>query len=80
MILGAFFLIIVIWIAPTVQYDANGQILIAGTGDDLANVLDFKTAITRSIGVVGATFLLFFAFKGTGKKEEKSKKNTEQPD
>ena len=74
LILGALFFIIVIWTAPTVQYTVNGMVLVGGTGRNLANVLDYITALTRGAGVVGATFLLFFAFKGIGKKEQEGKK------
>ncbi len=67
LVLGAIILLLVIANAPTVQYSRGGSVLLGGTFDDLANVIDLKTAIVRGLGVIIATILIFFAFKSSGK-------------
>lgn len=68
LILGAFFLFFVIWTAPMLQYAAHGDVIIVGTDINYVTELDYKTALLRDLGIVGATLLLFIAFKGISNK------------
>lgn len=62
LIIGAIVLLIVILTAPEVSI-YEGSYLEYDPGSRLAPIVDFRTAIIRMIGVVGATLFIWYALK-----------------
>ena len=69
---GAIILIVVIWTCPKMiitqgQYFKVGMV---GNTKAFAEIIEINSAIARSIGVIGATLLTFFALKDISKKDK----------
>lgn len=70
LILGAIALIIMIVTTPRVVVAQGSYLNPVGRTDRFIPVISLSTGVVRAIGVLGATCLLFFAFKDLGKKRE----------
>lgn len=66
LIFGAIVFFVVLMDTPKVCI-LQGSILETGGKSGLAKVIDIRTASVRGVSVIGATALLFFAFKSKKK-------------
>jgi hypothetical protein len=73
LIVGAIILIVVIWTCPKMITGDMGHLYkvgMVGNTEMFAEITEINSAIARSIGVIGAILLTFFALKDIGKKDK----------
>lgn len=77
LVLGAIALVMAIWTAPRVIYVKDSYLEYdAQNHSGLAPVTDPRTVLTRSVGVIGVTVLVFFAMKDIREKRQVKRRKT----